>query len=51
VLVDSEEIAGLSLQLASERALREALAADLDVSRRVIVELKQALTRAKETPP
>jgi len=51
VLVDSEEIAGLSLQLASERALREALAVDLDVSRRLIGELRQALARAKETPP
>ena len=48
---ESHEIEGLKPQLLSERELRETLEVDLDVSRHVIDELKQALARAQETPP
>jgi len=48
-LAESQEtVAGLNAQLASEAELRNALEVDLDVARKAIEELKQALTEAEE---
>ncbi len=46
-----DEVEGLNAQLVSEQELRETLEVSLDVSRRVVDELKQALAGAQETSP